>query len=130
MKQRKIYTSLSIPHFSVGKTRIAFTPLTSRKSYFETDDEALQARIEAHPWFGSKFILKSTEPVTAKTSSPVAEKIMQEKHFSTLADAKEWLAQDYSVARSNVRTVADAVNVGKQNGVVITIDSVTKKESE
>lgn len=129
--KKKIYISLSIPHFSVGKTRIAFTPLTSRRSYFETDDEDLQARIEAHPWFGKKFVLKSTVEVSDKKGDSVTmqAKAMEERRFTTLADAKEWLAQEYSVSRSNVRTVADAVNIGKSHGISITIESV-KKESE
>lgn len=124
MGTRKTYTSYSIPHFSVGKTRIAFTPLSSKMSYFETSDEQLQAKLEAHPWFGDKYILKRTEETkaetkTAKEAQP--EKANEDKQFSTLADAKEWLSSQYGVSRSNVKTIADAVAIGKNNGVNISI---------
>lgn len=123
--KRKIYTSRSIPHFSVGGTRIAFTPLSNKCSYFETTDEALQKKIEAHPWFGDKFRLKSEEEVdtSAKTEEKKsgAGKELEKMSFSTLADAKEWLAKEHDVARSNIKKKEDAVAAGKTFGVEITI---------
>jgi len=123
--KRKIYTSMSIPHFSIGGTRIAFTPLSTKSSYYETTDEALQKRMEAHPWFGDKFRLKTVEETetTAKTDKKVddAPKEMKKISFTTLADAKEWLANEYGVARSNLRKKEDAVAAGKSYGVEITI---------
>jgi len=122
--KRKIYTSMSIPHFSVGGTRVAFTPLSTRSSYFETTDEALQRKIESHPWFGDKFKLQSEEDTA--TAAAAAENggqqnELKEMSFSTLADAKEWLAEEHNVVRSNIKKKEDAIAAGKAIGVEITI---------
>lgn len=124
--KRKIYTSRSVLHFSVGGTRVAFTPLSSNSSYYETRDEALQERIEKHPWFGDKFVLKETHDIDESKPAKKAEKQegvkeMTKKAFSTLADAKEWLAKEYGVARSNIKKREDAERVGKSFGVEIAI---------
>lgn len=126
---KKIYTSRSIPHFSVGGARIAFTPLSNKSSYFETTDEALQKRIEAHPWFGDKFILGAEEAVSEKGKAIKAnteekKTELKEMRFTTLADAKDWLAANFGVVRSNIKKKDDAVSIGKTNGV-----SVIFKES-
>lgn len=123
--KRKIYTSMSIPHFSIGGIRIAFTPLSTRSSYFETTDESLQKKIEAHPWFGDKFRLKAVEEDTkvikAKEKKANEPKTLEKMSFTTLADAKEWLAKEHNVARSNIKRKEDAVSAGRTFGVDITI---------
>jgi len=125
---------MSIPHFSIGGTRIAFTPLSTRSSYFETTDEALQRKIEAHPWYGDKFRLRSVEDTDTDTrkEEKKAETPKETKKisFSTLADAKEWLAKEYGVARSNIRKKEDAITAGKTFGVEIAIGVQTKENNE
>lgn len=124
--KRKIYTSRSVLHFNVGGTRIAFIPLSSNSSYFETKDETLQKRIETHPWFGDKFVLKEVEDIKKKdvknTTDDVKTPKLEERSFSTLADAKEWLANEYGVARSNIKRKEDAVNAGLSLGVKIVFE--------
>lgn len=121
---RKTYTSKSIPHFSVGGRRIAFTPLSTRSSYFETTDETLQKKIEAHPWFGDKFILWAVDTLGEETAKNAAAEEkrkaeLKEVRFTTLADAKDWLAANFGVVRSNIKKKDDAVNAGKANGVSV-----------
>lgn len=134
---KKTYTSHSILHFSLGGTRVAFTPLSTKSSYFETCDETLQKRIEAHPWFGDKFVIGAEEAVVEEKNAEEADNSekrkaeLKEVSFTTLADAKEWLANEYGVARSNIKKKDDAVKAGKANGVIIVIGvSGTPAKSE
>ena len=125
----KTYISKNtIPHFSVGERRVAFHSTTMGNSYFTTADPALQRGIERHPWYRKKFMLHSVEddtPESAAPEKPQAEskksKEMKAAHFDTLADAKNWLAQEFGVVRSNIKRIEDAVSIGRANGVTVTI---------
>jgi hypothetical protein len=44
---KKAYVNNRFPYFTLTGTPIAF-----EAGLFETDDEAVQARLEAHEWFG------------------------------------------------------------------------------
>lgn len=122
---KKTYTSRSVLHFSVGGIRIAFTPLTASRSYFDTADESLQEKIESHPWFGDKFVLKCAADTGGKAAvQKIADREtagMREMSFATLQDAKDWLASEFGTPRSNVKKKDDAVRVGLANGVSLTI---------
>lgn len=121
---KKIYSSFSIPHFSVGERRIAFSPTSGRESFFITSDEKLQEKIEKHPWYNDKFFLKSTEnDKPAITAEPKEQsKEMKEMHFSTLADAKNYLSENFGITRTSIRSTDAAVDAGKANGVNIIFD--------
>lgn len=128
----KTYISRNtVPHFSVGQKRVAFHATTMGKAYFVTDDESLQKGIEHHPWFNKKFVLDSVED-NSKTekknnnneagSNDGSEKEVKEMHFVTLADAKSYLAQEFGVVRSNIKTMESAILIGLANGVKIVFD--------
>ena len=126
---KKIYSSYSIPHFSVGEQRVAFSPTSGKESFFITSDEKLQEKIEKHPWYNDKFFLKSTvNDKPAKAAEPkaaelkVQSKEMRDMHFSTLADAKNFLSENFDVTRTSIRSTDAAVEAGKANGVNIIFD--------
>lgn len=131
---RKTYISKNTtPHFSVGERRVAFHTSTMGNSYFTTDDTALQRAMERHPWYRKKFMLHSVDgespnteagAAVAKEEAPTLEAQpakLEEKHFDTLADAKGYLAEEFGVARSNIKRAEDAVSAGKANGILLTI---------
>lgn len=143
MSVTKIYTSRVVPHFSVGSRRVAFSATSAGGSYFRTNDEELQKAMERHPWFKTKFALKSvieSEPVkaaqkvasdgdgvaVAAESAGDVKAEMETKTFATLADAKNWLAEQFGVARTSIRTQSTAIDVGKANGVLITFSGAKK----
>lgn len=125
----KTYISRNtVPHFSVGMKRVAFHATTMGKAYFTTDDESLQKGIERHPWFNKKFVLDSVENNIPKKKNEDAVtgtnegKEIKEMHFLTLADAKSYLAQEFGVVRSNIKTMENATLIGMANGVKIVFD--------
>lgn len=126
----KTYISRNtVPHFSVGLKRVAFHATTMGKAYFTTDDESLQKGIERHPWYNKKFVIDSVQDNSPKkennedTVTGTAEgKDVKEMHFLTLADAKSYLAQEFGVVRSNIKTMENAVLIGLANGVKIVFD--------
>lgn len=83
-----------------------------RGSAYVTDDEEEQAELEAHPYFGTYF--EEDPYYTDNSESAVEEAKVEEDHdeksegvvlsFSNESDAKEALATDYGVARSNLRS--------------------------
>ena len=128
MATKTYISKKTIPHFSVGERRVAFHATTMGNSYFTTDDASLQRGIERHPWYKKKFMLFSVEGDSPK-SVTVAEEAggakkqeeLKEVHFDTLADAKNYLAQECGVTRCNIKRIEDAVSAGKANGILLTI---------
>lgn len=47
---------------------------------------------------------------------------MRDMHFSTLADAKNFLSENFDVTRTSIRSTDAAVEAGKANGVNIIFD--------
>lgn len=125
---RKTYISRnSTPHFSAGDRRIAFQPSTQGNSYFTTDDAGLQKRIEAHPWYRKKFVIYSVEEESVAEAAQAdgntaAGAEPADRHFATLADAKNYLAAEFGAVRSNIRTQEQAIQTGRANGVNVIFD--------
>ena len=133
MAKIKTYISRNtVPHFSVGLKRVAFHATTMGKAYFTTDDEELQKGIERHPWFNKTFVIDSVEEERTESTgragraesseSTGKNEGKEEKHFLTLADAKNYLADTFGVVRSNVKTMEAAILIGSANGVKIVFD--------
>lgn len=68
--------------------------------------------------------MKSTEnDKPAITAEPKEQsKEMKEMHFSTLADAKNYLSENFGITRTSIRSTDAAVDAGKVNGVNIIFD--------
>jgi len=92
---------------------------------YSTDNPVIQRIIENSDYFkrGRITLLGGAKNAAAKTASPQA-KPLERKTFSTLADAKAWLSQECGAAQGGIRTVADAMAVGKAHGVEVVVNSV------
>lgn len=60
---------------------------------------------------------------TQASTESKAEKTMTALEFTCNDDAKDYLEENFGVARSKLRTRADIVSAGKENGVDIHFDS-------
>lgn len=139
------------PHFSIGNKRITFLPMSNGGSYYETEDEKEMEHIENHPWFGTLFTLSKvvndelpkTKTKTEDDAPKVGPKAVDDvpivilantdeaqnepkdeakvMYFDTLADAKNYLASEFDVVRSNIKNTATAISIGKSHGVDIRI---------
>lgn len=122
----KTYTSFMQVAFSVvlpngGSKRISFSPRTGGGSVYITSDPNVQKAIEKHPSFGSKFFLVAEpkpapkpqvskrlvkEAADAAPEAPAAapEPEVREVPYTNLSDAKEYLAKNFEVGRTLLRS--------------------------
>ena len=131
----KTYSSSSAVSFNVrladGFAHVAFIPHTLGGSSFTTADTRLQEAIERHRYFGNIIRLEKPLPQrtipspdlfdhAAGTSSPAAPKEMT---FFSLADAKDYVATQWDVSRTKLRTRAQIEEVALEHGVILKIQS-------
>lgn len=109
-----------------------------RGSAYVTADEEEQAELEAHPYFGTYF---EEDPYYTDNSEAVEEVAKGEEHkaekteavvlsFSNESDAKEALATDYGVARSNMRSRKSIEKAAESVGVKINWTDVTPSATD
>lgn len=109
-----------------------------RGSAYVTDNEEEQAELEAHPYFGTYF---EEDPYYTDNSEAVEnEDKTEEAHaeksegvvlsFSNESDAKEALATDYGVARSNMRSRKSIEKAAGSVGVKINWTDVSPSVSD
>lgn len=109
-----------------------------RGSAYVTDDEEEQAELEAHPYFGTYF--EEDPYYTDNSESAVEEAKVEEDHdeksegvvlsFSNESDAKEALATDYGVARSNLRSRKSIEKAAESVGVKINWTDVSPSATD
>lgn len=143
----KIYTSYTHVAFSVtlsgGKSkRISFSPRTGGGSLFYTDDENVQNAIEKHPSFGTKFFLTKPQAEVKKPAKPAVtkklekeagsedsaseapapeateDKTTKEIPFTSLSDAKEYLAKTYEIGRTQLRSKEAIKKYAALHGII------------
>lgn len=104
---------------------ISFTPQTLGSSVYFTRDEAEQQGIESHPWFGRKVILAETideEKVAAEQKEAAvvaAESNKNEHRVTSIADAKEYVADRFGISRSQLRSKSAITEAAEANGVTL-----------
>lgn len=126
----KTYKGNSDLAFSVkmegGMRRIVFDGQSLGTSVYSTRDEKEQKAMEAHPWYNDKFWIdsevdeKKLEAEAKKKAAAKAKKVADEKKTHTvedLADAKDWLADEYGVSRSKMKTKEDILAIAKEHDV-------------
>ena len=136
-KTYKSYTQIA---FSIilpggGHRRISFVPRTGGGSVFVTEEQKVQAAIEKHPSFGVKFFLQP-EPKSVlnagvskrlieeateikKEVKKVPEKQeVREVPFTNLSDAKEYLAKNFEVGRTLLRSREAIKKYASIHGVI------------
>ena len=109
-----------------------------RGSAYVTGDEEEQKELEAHPYFGTYF---EEDPYYTDNSEAVEkEDKSEEAHaeksegvvlsFSNESDAKEALATDYGVARSNMRSRKSIEKAAESVGVKINWTDVSPSATD
>ncbi len=126
----KTYTSKTEVSFNVrvddAWVHVGFVPLTLGGSYFTTSDTRLQEAIERHRFFGRWVTVAPQAPAADHPSENDAGKPSggpQPISFGSLADAKEWVAAEYGISRTLLRTRAQIEAVALDHGKILTIDN-------
>lgn len=109
------------------RMRIVFEGKTMGSSVYMTRDPKVQKAIESHYWFKDKFFLaesidekKEAAEVKKKAAAKTKKKVADEKktHVVTdIEDAKDYLAETFSVSRSKMKTKEDILAIAKEKGV-------------
>lgn len=106
---------LHVPFTGGTQTEYGVTP-----AKYTTENPVIQAMIERSDHFKrGRIVLLSRTGTAAKETATVKIEGKEEKSFATLADAKQWLAAEYNVTASTIKTVADAVAAAAKNGVTL-----------
>lgn len=109
---------------------IAFMPQSDGSSVYETGNEDEQQALERHSRFGKLFKLVATEPtvkegckakVGVEADVAGAETVLREVKVSDLSSAKDYLAEEFGVSRTVLRTSKAIMEAAKANGVKLTI---------
>ncbi len=126
----KTYISSTEVCFNVcvaGKwTHVSFVPLTLGGSYFTTSDTWLQDAIESHRFFGTLVTLGRVDdtppPPTADTEER-ADDQPQSITFSSINDARAWLAERFGTSYSKIRHKEQIECAAQEQGYVITFNT-------
>lgn len=133
----KKYKSNSLVSLNVvlptgGNTHISFNAITGGGSVYYTDNVSIQKGLEQHPKFGKLFVVDSVfqntqtqnagkvQASVAKTGTEPtakADKKVLEVEISCNDDAKEYLADNFGVSRSKLRSRAQIDEVAAENKV-------------
>lgn len=110
------------------RMRINFEGKSTGSSVYMTRDPKVQKAIESHYWFNDKFFLvesvdekkEAAEAKKKKAAAKAKKKVADEKktHVVTdFEDARDYLAETYSVSRSKMKTKEDILAIAKEKGV-------------
>lgn len=130
----KKYIASSTLHLNVvlksGKNRhVSFIPNSNGKSFLIADDPDLQEALERNVNFGKLFFLAAAFPKTVvfldedQNSAKDAERSVQEKKeakkvvVSDLATAREYLADNFNVSRTKIKTKSQIVACASTFGI-------------
>ncbi len=105
---------------------VCFVPLTLGGSYLTTSDPRLQAAIERHRFYGRwisvQRVAEPDVPAAPAGGAPPSSS-PQPLSFGSLADAKEWMAAEYGISRTLLRTRAQMEAVALDHGRILTIEN-------
>nr|DAN99574.1 MAG TPA: hypothetical protein [Caudoviricetes sp.] len=131
-------TCLSI-NLSFGSSyrHIAFEPQMESGSAYISGDKEEQEALEAHPYYGEYF----EEDSYYQDSSEVSDQAtaVGEEHsaksegvtltFSNESDAKEYLAENYGISRTRMKSRNSIENVATEQGVsIVWTDNLSTEE--
>lgn len=128
----KTYKAGSDLSFSVsmngGLRRVVFAGQTMGTSVYSTRDEKEQKAIESHYWFNDKFWIseevdekKVAAEAKRKAAAESKKKAAEKKthQVTDFEDARDFLADEYGVSRSNMKTKDDILAIAQEKGVVL-----------
>ena len=125
-----------------GYRHVAFIPHTMGGSSFTTDDPQLQCAIERHRFFGTLITVTimreeapeaSQSPISGSGGAPASDKSSATAasgkeplviSFSSLNDAKDYVADQWGISRSRLKHKEDIERFAAKHGVIIKMDSV------
>ena len=124
----KEYRSKSCVSFSInlpsGKSkRVSFSPQTAGGSVFYTADPDVQAGLENHPFFNKMFVLAPAKnevvvEMEKKAETSLAKKEPIHVRYTNIPDAKDYLAINFDVPRTKIRTKEDIKHYGAIHNVI------------
>lgn len=122
---KKIYTSgtclsLNIRLESGKNLHVSFDAKSDGSSSYITDNENIQKGLERHYLFGEKFRLHKVVEEEELKKNPVVESEEKKSRIvnvSDLAEAKSYVAENFGVSRTLLRTKASIVEYALQHGV-------------
>lgn len=110
---------------------IAFMPQSDGSSIYETGNEDEQQALERHRRFGRLFKLVATGSAAMKKCKQEgnteavevgAGTELREVKVSDLASAKDYLAEEFGVSRTVLRTEKAIMEAAKAHGIKLAID--------
>lgn len=111
-----------------GLRRIVFDGQSRGTSIYSTRDTKEQKAIESHYWYNDKFWLlsevdeKKMEAEAKKRAAANTKKAGDEKRHvkvEDFADAKDYLADNFGISRSKMKTREDVLTIAQENNIVL-----------
>ena len=108
--------------------RIVFEPQSHGTSMYSTRDTKEQKGLETHYWFGDKFrILSEIDEEKLATEAKKKARAQAKKSAEELKthlvediqEAKDYLADEFGVSRSKMKTKEDIMAVAKEHGITL-----------
>jgi hypothetical protein len=135
----KSHLSINVVDDKGNNIHVVFTPQTGGNSVFYTADKTLQAALERHYRFGHLFRLDPTqttaatplaEAATEQTTDPTSgtsetenapeaepEAPVKTVTVTDAGSAKDYLATNFGISRTKLKTIAQIKEVAAANGV-------------
>lgn len=127
----KIYRASTDVCFSInyhrGFKRVSFHGKSTGGSVYYTRDEDEQKGIEEHAWFGGLIKLEETvdeAKAAEEQKKAAAQKAKKQKEdskivkdVSSLAEAKDWLADKTGVSRTKMRDKASILQIAQEHNI-------------
>lgn len=111
--------SISVVLPDTGKSvHVTFAPLSDGSSLFATDDASVQKALERHYRFGSMFFEIETPKEPKKVQKKEEECKPLVVKVTDLDSAKDYLAENFGVSRTQLRTQRAIETTAAANGIV------------
>lgn len=124
--------SISVLLESGTYRRVVFNAMSNGTSEFATSDEELQKSIEKHQSFNKLFRIVDCKQTCKKTKNDKGKNDsaneqeekndLREVHVTDMAAAKDYLAENYGVVRTSMRSVKAIKEEANKHG--ITFDGI------
>ena len=111
--------SLSVVLPDTGKSiHVAFSPLSDGSSTFATADAHMQKALERHYRYGSLFFEVETPKEPERVQKKAEEHKLLVVKVTDLDSAKDYLADNFGVSRTQLRTQRAIEATAAANGIV------------
>jgi hypothetical protein len=125
---KKIYKSFTCLSLNVclgngNNVRVSFEKNSDGSSTYITENKDIQEGLESHYLFGNRFRIQGVieDTISQKQSAKKTEEeksTLREVLMSDLSAAKDYIAENFGVSRTMLRTKSAIVEHAMANGVV------------